>query len=429
VTSTVPSTTAAPTVSSTTAIEPPRPARVLVVGSDEGPLAALAARGYDVVDGLQRGCPIATAVEMQLDDGTVVPTTACEPSALQWERVAAAASPDVVVVSTGPLDRLATRGPGDAVFARPQDLVAQARRLDAEESDLRAAIGAVTRGGADVWIVDHRGDRPKGVFDERLARIGLSDQKVRDIVASDDALGDSIDRALSGETGVRALRVLVIGDSVSLNFARSLADAVPGALDVAWAGENGCPFVRARAIRVAPGTPWEDNRCSTFDQKLPPILAEFAPDVVVLMVSLRELVEQRYWGDDAAHVAGDPGFTAFHDSEMAELVALLEPAGVPLLVTDSPPILAGAMATTAMAHPARIDAWNGQVRRWADSSPSVALLDYAAPLVAFEAAHGNIRADGVHPEIDPLTELAREVFVPAVVSSTRALQDARVGAP
>jgi hypothetical protein len=51
--------------------------------------------------------------------------------------------------------------------------------------------------------------------------------------------------------------------------------------------------------------------------------------VIVLMVSLRELVEQRYWGDDAAHVAGDPGFTAFHDSEMAELVALLEQDGIP----------------------------------------------------------------------------------------------------
>jgi hypothetical protein len=86
------------------------------------------------------------------------------------------------------------------------------------------------------------------------------------------------------------------------------------------------------------------------------------------------------------------------------------------------------MATTAMAHPARIEAWNAQVHRWADSWPSVALLEYAAPLIAFEAAHGSIRADGVHPEIDPLTELAREVFVPAVVSSTRALQAARAGA-
>jgi len=413
--------------STTTSTTLPPATRVLVVGSDEGPVAALrvaalAGHGYDVIDAVQRGCPIATAVELRLWDGSLLSTEHCEPSATQWARAVTDAAPDVVVVSAGMLDRAKSRGPDDDGFAAEKDLVAAARRLDAEEADLRAAMAVVTASGADVWVVDHRRDAAKGLFDERLARIGLTDASVRDVIASDDELVASIDKALNAVMEVRTLRVLVIGDSVSLNFARALADGIPGALDVMWAGQNGCPFVRARAIRVAPNDPWEENHCEPFDVKLPPLLDEYQPDIVVLMVSLRELVEQRYGDDEAAHLVGEPGYTAFHDAEMAALVGLLEPRSIPLLVTDTAPIVAGAMATRAMADPKRIAAWNAQIQRWDESWPSVALLEYAGPLVAYEAEHGKIRNDGVHPEIDPLTELARSVYVPAVIAQTRELQ-------
>jgi hypothetical protein len=329
----------------------------------------------------------------------------------------------VIVISAGAIDRGVTRRFGEP-FPAPLDLIAESRRLDAEEADLRTAVEIATQSGADVWVVDHRGDRPKGLFDERLARLGLTERSVRAVVASDEALVRSIDTALNAVLEVRTLRVLVIGDSVSLNFARSLADAIPGTLDVVWAGENGCPFVRARATRVTSNAEWEVNRCQPFDEKLPPLLDEFQPDVVVMMVSLRELSEQLYAGDDDAHVVGDEAYTAFHDAEMAEFVALLEPRGVPLLVTDAPPINAGAMASNEMADPSRIAAWNAQIQRWVDAWPSVDLLPYTAPLLAFEAENGSVRADGVHPEIDPLTAIAREVFVPAVIQQSRALQAA-----
>jgi hypothetical protein len=392
-----------------------------VVGNEEGPLAALTAHGYDVVDALQRGCPLATAAELRLSDGTVVSTEACEPSATQWARAVAAASPEVVVVSAGMLDRAVSRGAGEE-FAAEGDLVAEARRLDAEESDLRAAIAVLTESGADVWLVDHRRDVGKGLFDERLARIGLTDASVRAVVGSDEELVRSIDKHVKAVMEVRTLRVLVIGDSVSLNFARALSDGIPGAVDVMWAGENGCPFVRAREIRISPEEQWEENTCEPFDVKLPPLLDDYRPDVVVLMVSLRELVEQRYGDDDRAHIVGDEAYTAFHDAEMAALMDLLDPRHIPLLVTDAAPIRSGAMATEAMADPQRIAAWNAQIQRWDETWPSVALLEYAAPLAAYEAEHGFIRADGVHPEIEPLTELARDVYVPALISSARTMQ-------
>jgi hypothetical protein len=179
--------------------------------------------------------------------------------------------------------------------------------------------------------------------------------------------------------------------------------------------------VRARATRVSPEAEWEDNHCHAFDRKLPPLLDEYQPDVVVMMVSLRELADQLYWGDDAAHVPGDETFTAYHDSEMAALIGILEPRGIPLLVTDVPPIIAGAMASEEMADPVRIAAWNAQIQRWADAWPTVEVLEYAAPLLAYEAEHGSTRADGVHPEIDPLTVIARDSYVPALIGTTRGL--------
>ena len=61
------------------------------------------------------------------------------------------------------------------------------------------------------------------------------------------------------------------------------------------------------------------------------------------------------------------------------------------------------------------------MQRWVDAWPGVELFEYAGPLLAVEAQTGSIRTDGVHPEIDPLTELARDVFVPAVIAEVRAL--------
>ena len=67
-----------------------------------------------------------------------------------------------------------------------------------------------------------------------------------------------------------------------------------------------------------------------------------------------------------------------------------------------------------MIAPARLAAWNAEVRRWADSSSRITVLPYAAPLVAYEQQHGSIRSDGVHPDLKPLTDLARREFVPSL---------------
>jgi hypothetical protein len=183
-----------------------------------------------------------------------------------------------------------------------------------------------------------------------------------------------------------------------------------------WAGANGCPLVRAQATRADHTQAWVPVTCAPFDRKLPPLLQQFRPDAVLLVLGPTELQEQRYAGDPAAHVAGDSAFTAFHDLEMAALQHVL--GNVPLVVTDGPPVRSGNWATAAMASPARLAAWNAQVARWA-ARPGIRVLPYAAALAAYEAQHGDIRSDGVHPDVGPLTDLARATLVPALLGLVR----------
>jgi hypothetical protein len=76
-----------------------------------------------------------------------------------------------------------------------------------------------------------------------------------------------------------------------------------------------------------------------------------------------------------------------------------------------------------MATPERAAAWNAQIQRWADAHPEVEVLSYAAPLQAYEAEYGGIRPDGSHPEIGPLTDIARASLVeplPELIRTPRA---------
>ncbi len=214
------------------------------------------------------------------------------------------------------------------------------------------------------------------------------------------------------------LRLTVIGDSTSLGVAQALSQRSGGRLQVTWAGANGCPIVRAEAIRPSPRDPWTEVTCEPFDTKLPPLFAANPPDVVLLVVGPMELVEQRYPGDPEGHVAGDPEFIAFHDSEMAALLEVVRAVDAPLVVADSPTLSVGTWSSKEMVAPGRLAAWNAQVERWAAAWPDVTMLPYAQVIADHEAVHGSVRPDGVHPDIVVLTELARETLVDLVLSAT-----------
>lgn len=406
-----------PSTTEPVSTHPARPPVVLVVGSSAAPVASLRAAGFDVVDGTAADCPVVPGVELQLPDGSVVDTTACRRAEVAWPVLLTSSSPDLVVLAGGPLDLGVVRTAEQFGFPTPDNLAEVAARLAVTEAGVRAALDVLRE--ADIPVLLYR--EPATVdplrLDEVFGHAAVDGARPMPVLRDLPSLTSAARRALDANDrhGPGPVRLLVVGDSTSLDLAQALSDGGDGRLAVLWAGANGCPFVRTEARRTSADVPWGEEPCPDFATKLPPLLESFRPNAVLVVAGPTELSEQRYAGDPAGHVAGDPSFVAFHDAEMA---AFLDVVGdVPVLVADAVPIRAGRWATPEMASPERLLAWQAQIDRWDAASDQVSVFPYAGPLLAYEAAHGDLRTDGVHPDVVGLTDLARSTLVPWLVAA------------
>lgn len=381
------------------------PARVLVVGSNSTPVAALRDAGFEVTDGTRANCPVGGGAEVRMQDGTLVDVSACGPVLDHWTNLLHDTSPDAVVLSVGDIDAGLTRMSTDFGFPAHDDVQGTARLLAATEQSMRRVVAALDTSEVPVVFFDTvvlGGERP-------VARLALGSSPPRQVQHTLEGLVAAVGEATGDEADVDH-RVLVVGDSTSLNMAQAISDAGAGRVAVQWAGANGCPFVRTEATRASSSMAWEEGRCPDYAATVPGLVAQFRPDVVMVVLGPTELQEQRYPGDPSAHVAGDPAFVTAHDAAMASFLGAV--GDVPVLVTDGPALQTGVWATPEMAHPQRVGAWNLQVARWDMASPQIFTLPYAAALATYEWAHGAIRADGVHPDVRQLTTLVGEWLMP-----------------
>ena len=385
---------------------------MLVVGSNTEPIVALRSVGLTVIDGVQPGCQIAAVVAPLPLDGELLGSSPCEPASQRWARLVAEQRPTVIVVAAGPMDSGTVVLPDASGLYRADDLTAEAERMSLATAATGAALGVFRSLSVPIVLFDPiAAERSGSHFDELALQLGVERGVQRSVEA---AVAVTLSLA-EGRQAAPTLRVLVLGDSTSLNVAKALNDGSDGRLVVAWAGANGCPFVPVAATRPTRGE-WHPSTCPLLTDVLPGVLAQAHPQVVLLVVGPTELQQQRYDGDESAHVVGDPGFQAAHDAQMAAVLQLLPP-GVPLLVADCPPITSGKWATEEMTDPERLAAWNAQVARWDASSEMVTTWPYAAVIAGYEADHGSIRSDGVHPDIGLLTELARTVLIPMLLTA------------
>ena len=395
----------------------PSPPVVLVVGSSSAPVASLRAAGFDVVDATDPRCPVVPGAEVQLPDGTVVDTTACPRAEVAWPALLASSSPDLLVLAGGSLDLGVVRRADQLGFPTADNLAEVAARLAITESGVREALDVLRRAGRPVLLYREPATIDPLRLDEVFGHAAVDSGQPMPVLRDLSSLTAAAHRALD-RTGPGPVRLLVVGDSTSLDLAQALSDGGDGRLAVLWAGANGCPFVRAEARRTSADVPWGEEPCPDFAATLPPVLESFQPDAVLVVAGPTELSEQRYPGDPSGHVAGDPAFVAFHDAEMAAFLAVVD--GLPVLVADAVPVRAVRWATPEMASPERLLAWQAQIERWDAASDRVSVFPYAGPLSAYEAAHGDLRADGVHPDVVGLTELARSTLVPSLVAALHA---------
>lgn len=396
--------------------------RVLVVGSDRTPVTALAAEGYDAIDAVQPSCPLMPGPTAPHTTDSNDPANVCEPLSQSWSRLIARYAPDVVVISTGALERDVITGDGashDQSFTALKDATA---RLTAGFADLNLAFDNLDATGIPYLLADHpRSGDPKI---DALEQVRLTHPDAGTAATTPEQLTAGVrDRLDKSSTADGRLHVLVIGDSTSLFMARALSDAAPDRLRVVWAGEEGCPFVRVVELRdskKADGQ-WSPS-CRDIRTSLPPLIDSVHPDVVLLISTVFELMDQRYPGDRQWHRPGDATYRAYHQSEMDSFRKMLAQRSIPLLIADSPGAKPGPWFTPEMSGAWRLAAWNAQIHSWCDTSLNTSCFYYAGPLIDAEQKNGSMRSDGVHPEIGPLTDLAREVFVEELFRRTNTLR-------
>ncbi|MEZ5252175.1 MAG: SGNH hydrolase domain-containing protein, partial [Ilumatobacteraceae bacterium] len=138
----------------------------------------------------------------------------------------------------------------------------------------------------------------------------------------------------------RPVRVVVVGDSTAQVTAAGLtswAAAHPEAVQVADASQAGCGFLRSGEVVTDGEIDWQGQCDEALDVRLPPVLDELRPDVVMLMVTMRD-VEDRSW-DPAEGVLSpfDPRYRQRLLDDYVAFATRLRDAGVPRVAWVLPP--------------------------------------------------------------------------------------------
>ena len=406
-------------------VEPASPPLVAVLGSATIPPVALrSADGeteFALVEDVRPDCSLSS-----------VDVPGCTALEDRWKTLRSNGEIDALVLVTGSVevdDALAKK----RLALTVAELVEVGVREEAMIDAFLSTIDDATEAG--IPVVWYTQAAPDSEFFRHFARIGVERPVVHRVVGSDAELADVVRGVVDDPTSTDGaaddnLRVLVIGDSTSLNFARALHDGSDGDLNVLWAGANGCPLAELEFTRGSSDSQWAEADCVAWHDKVPPLLDSFEPDVLFVMTGPMELVEHRFAGDPAGRVAGDPVFASARDSALDALLAVVPP-DLPVLVADLPPITIGGFSSVEMTSPERLAAVNDQIVEWDEQSRQVARFPYRDTLEAAERerpADDKIRLDGTHPEVEPLAELARATFVPELVAMVARLRAELSGA-
>jgi peptidoglycan/LPS O-acetylase OafA/YrhL len=220
-------------------------------------------------------------------------------------------------------------------------------------------------------------------------------------------------------------RVMVVGDSVSW----FIGDGVERWADthgdvVAWnTGTFGCGIARGGELLLSTGPTAPETRCDDWRTRWGRPLAQFEPDVVVVLTGLWDLADRRLPGRDAFHHIGQPEADRYLVDEYAAAVDLLSSRGARVVWLTAPcysdVIFPGPLAETNALRPERQQWLNAEVLpALVEERPEVELLDLATtvcPEGRFTPDLLDDRFDGVHFTDEASMEVA-EWLVPQVIA-------------
>jgi peptidoglycan/LPS O-acetylase OafA/YrhL len=454
------------------------PLRVMVVGDETArPFASgLGAQRakFTVLDATRPGCPfIRSASTRRYDGDTPRDTSACAGALETWLARAKQFKPELILVMNATQDAAdhsnahpprwenpalvamvngtvpqyqwlasALRGTGAVVawadvphFTVAHDPAARNRAyLDRRVDVLNDAIMRVSVANAGVTTLDFAAhvDRPFGVIDlharpdgivfapqaaQAAARGWFANAVLTSYRAGRQELGLPV-----ADDHVRPVRVLVGGDSTSLNVAAGLMEygRATGTLTVEWAGQIGCPVVRVAQHRMQGEENVFTGGCTPFVSMWAERGRAFKPDVVLILTTFVEASDiKRSIGGSWLHL-GEPAYDTFVAPELDAIADAVSPSRAPIAWATAPYEEAHEPGDTPALN-TRLRHWNQHLRALAGRRHNVRVLPFRERV---DAAEGPVdranRPDGIHFTVPAGRTIAERWLARALLDLARA---------
>ena len=222
-------------------------------------------------------------------------------------------------------------------------------------------------------------------------------------------------------TPPRPVRILVVGDSTALYVAQGLAAwtmSHPDHAQVSVSWCQGCTFVLDADITSFDLDDVLTNSQRTITEVMPDAIERLQPDVVVMMATVSEAANRQWSAQEGPIGPTDARAQARIADAYANLTMGVVSAGVPDVVWVVPPTPSHLWNEPEMNAVERYDAHHQIIRDVVSRfSRHVSLVD----LDAWARATGRFdddtwRADGVHIDVGPATELAEQFLGPWLVA-------------
>jgi peptidoglycan/LPS O-acetylase OafA/YrhL len=389
---------------------------LMLGGKPKGESGEIAdAPGFVVVDRRTTDCSIAPGAEVHRLD-SVLDTRDCIPATADWPTTLAEVGPDAVLLTLSPADLGRFRLSPDSPLLSLQDSRLHLRRhvIQAIRA-LREFDGIVLIGSTDgfepfdaehlEWVLAAATRDDPSILTVTGVIRSTNSPLVRSTVMS------ALAARVGSESGGSPQRVLVLGDSTAIRFARLIFDKSAGAFESVSLAQEGCPLLPADRSRWWEGMELDLSTCpKTAD--IVRYVERFAPSVVLICASMTVQSEIRF-GDGPWIDPTSDDFVRLNDEFMVSLQAIL-PEDVVVVSLTSPTVPNVGYGGSPMARPERIGAWNAQMSRWDAAWPNVHLIDWAGAIDRLEADWGSMRPDGVHLIDDATDWLVEAVVLPSL---------------
>jgi peptidoglycan/LPS O-acetylase OafA/YrhL len=220
------------------------------------------------------------------------------------------------------------------------------------------------------------------------------------------------------ELGSRPVRVLVAGDSTAVATGEGL---------IQWAAEH--PDVMRVTSRATIGCglnpialPEDDyaELCSDVLAGLVPAVRDLQPDVVVAMVTFRDMEDRQWSAAEGLLTPSDQKFRRHLLAGYEWFVTMMHRAGAGtvLFVIPPTPAVPAIGNIAAMLEPERIEGYRRVLRALPLSfTEGIAVADMASWLA--DLPDPPARADGLHWTLDAAVEVADTFLVPAILDASR----------